>query len=82
MRLNGNGDCADLGHAVLGRVFRVLVDDTLALVRLGPKLFKEPIVDPSISRPREGFCEYATRLNKSEEVSPMAARRITIDIPF
>lgn len=55
MRLDGDGDVADSGHAVFGGVLWILIQHALALVRLGPKLFKEPIVDPSISRPREGF---------------------------
>jgi hypothetical protein len=59
VRLDGDGNCANLGHAILGRVLRIFINHALALVRLGPELFKESIVDPSISRPRERFCEDA-----------------------
>lgn len=55
MRLDGDGHRANLGHAILRGVLGVLIDDALALVRLGPELFKEAIVDPSISRSRKRF---------------------------
>lgn len=59
VRLDSDGNRANLGHAVLGGVLRIFVEHALALVRLSPELFKESIVDPSISRPRERFCKNA-----------------------
>lgn len=59
MRFYGNCNGANLGHAVLWRILRVFVEDALSLMRFRPKLFEESIVDPSISRPRERFCEDA-----------------------
>lgn len=59
VRLDGDGDGADPGHTVLGGVHGVFMHDTLALVGLGPVLFKETFADPSVARPGEGLGEDA-----------------------
>lgn len=59
MRLYGDCNGANLGHTVLWRILRVFVEDALSLMRLRPELFEESIVDPSISRSGERFCEDA-----------------------
>lgn len=40
VRLDGDCDGADLGHTIFWRIFRVFVQYTLLLVRLGPKLLE------------------------------------------
>lgn len=59
VRLYGDCNRANLGHTVLWRILRVFVEDALSLMRFRPELFEESIIDPSISRPGERFCEDA-----------------------
>lgn len=71
VRLYGDCNGANLGHTVLWRILRVFVEDALSLMRLRPELFEESIVDPSISRSGERFCEdaaigYEVRLAKAD----------------
>jgi hypothetical protein len=53
VRLDGNGDGADLCHALFGRVLGVFIGDAFALVRLGPVLLEQPLLHPFLTRPRE-----------------------------
>ena len=50
MWLDGDGDGADFGHGVLGRIFRIFGDDAFSLVRLGPILFEKTFADPFLTR--------------------------------
>lgn len=60
VRLDGDGNGADLGHAVLGGVLRVLIQNTLALVRLRPVFGEETVADPFIPRSSERLGEDTT----------------------
>lgn len=60
MRLDGNNNVAESGHAVLGGVPRFLVKDALALVGFCPKLLKQTLADPSMTGARERLCKYTT----------------------
>lgn len=60
VRLDGDGDGADLGHAVLGGVLRILIQNTLALVRLRPVFGEETVANPFIPRSRERLGEDTT----------------------
>ncbi len=59
MRLDGNGDLANLGHALLGRVIRLFDEDALLLGRLRVVLFEDALHCPLQSRPGERVCEHA-----------------------
>lgn len=89
VRLYGNCNRANLGHTVLWRILRVFVEDALSLMRLRPELFEESIVNPSISRSRERFCEdtavgYEAQVSESELLTNhiIHAFRRWIDIPW
>ena len=62
VRLDRDENVAQLYHAVLWRVVRVLDDDTLALDRLRPVLLEEAVADPFQSRPLYGLGQNAAAM--------------------
>lgn len=55
MGLEGDGDLADLGHAFLGRIFRVILHDTLFLDGFRPVFFEKTITYPFVARAGKRF---------------------------
>jgi hypothetical protein len=53
MRLDGNGDGADLCHALFGGVLGIFIRNAFALVWLGPVLLEQPLLHPFLTRSRE-----------------------------
>ena len=62
MRLDSDGDLTELGHGVLGRIVRFLLDHALPLGWFGPVLLENAVGNPSLTRPRQ-------RLSKNAAIS-------------
>lgn len=60
VRFNGDGDGADFGHALLGRVLGIFDKNALTFVRLCPVLGEEAVAYPFVTRSVERLGENTT----------------------